>query len=265
MKLQSYWSFSREDRLLARGAAPQFVVERVGDRQRRGAPADGLARLVGAADDVFDPAERAGTEELVALQVGVARTGLRADLHEPVVFARRVDHLPPFPDEVRERFLDIHIAPRLARPDDRQRMPILHRRHAERVNVLPLHQLPDIHHLVGPILVFLLDQIRGSLQPQAVRVANGRDSHVLLGAESGDVRRAARAAADDGNADFVVGAEGARAGQHGPRHRRRRGGMLDELSAVNCVGVGDDKLFIVGSFDLPLLLQFRTNGSENQI
>ena len=227
------------DRLLAGRPAPQIVVERRGDRQRLGAFADRVARLVGERGRVLDLAEVPGFEPAGHLGVAADGAALRADLHEAVVFPRGADHLPALPDEVRERLLAIDLAAGLAGPDRRQGVPILHRGHRHRVEVFAVHEPADVGDRVGPVAEFLLDQLDERGGPGAVGIAHGRDPHALLRAEPLHVGTAAAAAADHGHADLFVGPDPARGGRAGRGNRRgRRRGAVNELTTRHGTGHG---------------------------
>ena len=92
---------------------------------------------------------------------GVAPLGaaLGADLHQAVVLPRGVDHLPAFPDVMRERLLHVDVPARLAGPDRRQGVPVLHRRHRNDVQILAIHQPADVDDLVGLVAEALLDRL----------------------------------------------------------------------------------------------------------
>ena len=144
------------------------------------------------------------------LPVGAARAALGADLDQPVVLRRGVDHLPAFPDEVGQRLLDVDVLAGLAGPDRRQGVPVLHRGHGDRVEVLAVHQLADVDHFGRPVAVLRLDALGGLVQPLAVGIADGR--RCARPAACRTRRCACRRGrpADHGQADLVVGSQHAR-------------------------------------------------------
>ena len=63
-----------------------------------------------------------------------ARSLLRAVLDYPIVFLRRLDELLALKKTMRHRLLDVHVLPGLARPNRRQRMPVIRRCNANRID-----------------------------------------------------------------------------------------------------------------------------------
>ena len=73
---------------------------------------------------------------------GRVRPALRAVHDDALVLLGGRHELPPFPDAVRHRFLDVHVLAGLAAPDRRERMPVVRRRDRDGVNLLVFHDLP---------------------------------------------------------------------------------------------------------------------------
>jgi hypothetical protein len=95
-------------------------------------------------------------------------------LYDTVVLLRRRDDLPPFPDVVRERLLDINVFARLTRPDGSQRVPVVGRGHDHRVHVLVVEQAADIGAGCDRA-ARLLHDLDAVVQNRLVRIAQRSD------------------------------------------------------------------------------------------
>ena len=140
--------------------------------------------------------------------------------------------LPPLPDVVGGRLLDVDVLARLAGPDRRQGVPVVGCRHGDDVDLLVLVHAPEVLlGLDGPG-VLLLELRRALAEKIPVGVAQRRhldagELHEIL-----DVALPATVDAEHGGADAVVRTEGR------PRHEGWRGGKggrpgraLDEVPA----------------------------------
>jgi hypothetical protein len=145
----------------------------------------------------------------------------RTDLHEALVLVRGVDHLTAFPHRVGCRLFDEHVLAGLETPDGRERMPVIRRRHDDRVDVLVVQHAPEIlhearlerRHVRQPLVV----DPRG--REVRIDVAERLDFHVCKPGEAALERIALAANADAGEDHAVVGPDDT------PAHDRRSAGM----------------------------------------
>jgi hypothetical protein len=75
---------------------------------------------------------------------GWATPDLRPVLDNTVIFARRFDHLSPFPDAVGAGFFYINIFARLAGPDGSQRVPVVGRGERNGIDGFVLQKFSDV-------------------------------------------------------------------------------------------------------------------------
>ena len=106
--------------------------------------ADAGARLVAGAEGVLDFAELAALHEGDGLFEARAGARLRAALHDAVVLAGGLDHLPAFPDVVRHGLLDVDVLAGLGRGDRDQRVHVIRRGDRDGVDVLALEHLAEV-------------------------------------------------------------------------------------------------------------------------
>ena len=133
----------------------------------------------------------------------------RADLHDPVVVCRGLDHLPAFPHGVRGGLLDVYVLAGLQRPDRGERVPVIRRGDDNRVDVLVVEDAPKVlrelrlerRHVLQPRIV---DALGGEVP---VDVAQHLVLHVLQTGEAALERVALPADSDAGDHDAIVGAD----------------------------------------------------------
>src|SRR5262245_62551539 len=85
--------------------------------------------------NVADLADVAAADQLDALFILLARTLLRAALHDAFVMLRGLDHPAAFADEERHRLFDVNVLARGASQNRQQRMPVVGSRNDNGVNV----------------------------------------------------------------------------------------------------------------------------------
>ena len=224
------------NRRLGRWSAPKIVIHAGRRRLRAIHLANARARFVTQTAGNHDFAEVAGADPFNRFFDRLAGAALRARLHDPFVFARRLNHFAPFPDVVTDRLLHVNVLARLHGQNRGERMPVVRCRDADGVEVLQFEQFADVREAFD-LFVALAELLDGGVQDCFVNVAQRDDAHIFLRqpAQFGDVVLAAPAEADDGHADFVIGARHPR-----PRIRRQadcgggEGGAFEETSAVHC-------------------------------
>ncbi len=184
---------------------PEVVVHALGNRLGAIHLADTVAT------DIDDPANRRDRAQVALLDV-VDRLGqpgvgaaLHAALDDPAVLAGGLDHLPPFPEVVRDGLLDEHVLARLTGPDGDQRVPVVGRGSNDRVDALVIEQLAHIDVRVHRLLA-VAGLLGFAVENRPVGVADGHDAHAGDRAEPLDVIAPLAAKPDDADADSVVGA-----------------------------------------------------------
>ena len=205
-------------------AAPEVVVDRLGNRLRAADLADALARLVVETVGVEDLAEVALADVLERLgEAGPLARAVRG-LDDPFVLGRRLDHPAAFEDRVGRGLLDVYVLARLTRPDRRQGVPVVGRRDDDGIDVLVVEQLAQVGvRLDARIVRAKLLDLRHEIG--LVAIAQGREAKArnlevcrdLVAAHAADLD--AGADADDAQPDVVVGAANPcrRQGEHGAR------------------------------------------------
>ena len=157
------------------------------------------------------------------LRVAVRSARAVGALHDAVVLAGRLDHLPAFEDVVGGRLLHVHVLAGLAGPDRHQRVPVIGRGDHDGVDVLALQELAHVG--VGrDLLVALLETLHLRSEIGVVDVAQGHDAdagdlaemRISFSAHAADLHP--RADADHGQANVIVGAGGSQ-----PRGRAQAG------------------------------------------
>src|SRR5262245_57334714 len=104
-------------RALGRGAAPEIVINVSGNGCGRADFADARPCLVAKASGANNLAQVPLARPLNGLLDSATGTGLRAGLHDAVVFPRRGYELPPLPNVVGDRLLHIDILAGLNGPN----------------------------------------------------------------------------------------------------------------------------------------------------
>ena len=145
-----------------------------------------------------------------------------AGLDNPIVFAGRLHHLPPFPDVVRSGLLHEDVLAGLAGPDSGQGVPVVGGGDDDGVDVLVIKDPAHILHGAGYFTTLgfsgLLSPFRDQVQ---VDVAEGLHLHVLKSREAAHEASALSPDADVGHYEEIVGADDAvtddrgGAGDHG--------------------------------------------------
>ena len=91
-----------------------------------------------------DLADRPGVDHVGELRIQPRRPPVCADLHDPLVFAGRVDHGPALGDGRRQRLLDIDVLAGLASRDHLDRMPVVGGCDHHGVDVFTIENRPEI-------------------------------------------------------------------------------------------------------------------------
>ena len=112
-------------------------VGRMADPARRHVAGEGRPRH-------RDLAQRAGVHRLGELRVHPRRAAMHADLDDPVVLPRRVDHRPALDDRHRQRLLDVHVLARPAGGDHLDGVPVVGRRDHDGVDVLAIEHRAEV-------------------------------------------------------------------------------------------------------------------------
>ena len=216
-----------------RRAAPEVVIQ--GPRRRGGCVdrADAVAGPIHQSVGEADRPELAASEAVEHAAEEAAGAVLGADLDHPAVLAGRRHHLPPFPDVIGERLLDVHVLPRLTRPDRRQRVPVVRQGDDHRVDALVVEDLAgvairgDLRPEVAGRLDFPVEVRRVGVAERddvgAGDLAEPADELMSPPAHTPDGR--GRAQPDDPDIHRVVGADRSAPGaEHQPRHPHRQAG-----------------------------------------
>ena len=132
-----------------------------------------------------DLAEVALPHEIQRFRVAVRSARAVGALHDALVLAGRLDHLPAFEDVVGSRFLDVYVLAGLAGPDRHQRVPVIGRGDHDGVDVLAVQELAHVG-VRGNLLVTLLETLHLRAEVGVVHVAQGHDAHAGDLAETAD-------------------------------------------------------------------------------
>ena len=162
-------------RRLRRRAAPEVVVDRGGHRRRRVDLADSRPGAVNDGAGRADRAKLTAVEVLECLVECRAGSALRAHLDHAAVLSGRGDHLPAFPDIVRQRLFHVDVFARLARPHGGQGVPMVRRGDDDGVDILVVKQFADIA-VNGDIVAAVLERLGFTVQVGTVHVAQRDDS-----------------------------------------------------------------------------------------
>ena len=132
------------------------------------------------------------------------RSPLRAALHHAIVLAGGRDELLPLKDVVRDRFLAVHVLAGLHRPNRREGVPMIRRRHQHGVNVLVVKDGAHVRRGLGRVALFLLHPPRGFLGPVAVWIDHGGNLDEIDLGELPHQLVAAASQSDNGDAGRIV-------------------------------------------------------------
>jgi hypothetical protein len=169
------------------------------------------------------------------------RAVVEAHLHAHVVPALRLDHLPPFPDVVGRRLLDVDVLAGLAGQDGGQRVPVVGRDDRHGVDGLVVEHTVQVPLRAWCHARLLLDEAHAACEQALVGVAERPHLHVvavLQGTPVVQVHGALVADANHGDVDAVVGALDLRirlgAHAHGADGEAGRAdqALFDEVAAV---------------------------------
>ena len=168
-----------------------------------------------------------------------------ADLDDPVVLPRGLDHRPALGDRHRQRLLDVDVLARLAGGDHLDRVPVVGRGDHHRVDVLAIEERPEVldaRDVAGELRASgecaspgwrTADRpCRSRRSDRLIDIAEGDDPGVGMGQEPLEELAAAVAHADEAQPDLIVGPRTRRgeasATRGAPRSRggpaRNRGG-----------------------------------------
>src|SRR5439155_11774147 len=103
----------------------------------------------------------------------------RAVLNDPVVSPGRLDELPPLPDVVGKRLFDGDILPRLAVPDAPQRMPVIRRGEAHRIDFFVVENPPHVVITLGTDAILRLKLFQALVKDVLVDVTDRCDLNLL--------------------------------------------------------------------------------------
>src|SRR5262245_24633802 len=154
--------------------------------------------------DVANLADVSGADHLDALFVLLARTLLRADLHDAAVMPGGLDHPAAFADEERHRLFDVNVLAGGAGHDGQQRMPVVGSRNDHGVNILAVVHPAKILEAFGLLAGFLLDSRNAFAEPRLVHFTDRRRLHVGLGEKVEQMSFADQPYADESDANTLV-------------------------------------------------------------
>src|SRR5262249_49080679 len=146
-------------------------------------------------------------DQFDALFILLARTLLRAALHNAVVMLRGLDHPTAFASEERHRLFDVNVFARGASQDGQQRVPVVGSRNDHGVNILAVVHPAKILEALGLLAGFLLDSRNAFAEPRLVDFADRRRLHIGLGEKVEQMSFADQPYADESDANAVVRAE----------------------------------------------------------
>jgi hypothetical protein len=157
---------------------------------------------------------------------------LRSVLHDPIVFPGRRYDLLPLIDAVGHRLLDIHVLSGLARPNGRQRVPMVRCRDSDCIDVFILQRLSNIFVCFWRFTLFVGHELCAILQYGRIDVAQCHILRLIRMATENVPDMAAPLAvkADRADTDPTVCAEDF-AVRHRTGNNDRSGGLSQELTA----------------------------------
>ena len=190
--------------------------------------ADRGPRFVAQPARHVDLAETAFVDEPDRVAHGRPAPIHRADLHDPVVARRRLDHPAAFPHGMRRGLLDVHVLASLQRPDRGERVPVIRRGNHDGVDVPVVEHPAQVLDEAGPEGVNLLQSRVVDPLGREVRVdiAERLDLDVFQSGEPALERVALSADPDAGGDHAIVRAENAAADVG-----RRLGARTEKLAA----------------------------------
>ena len=175
------------------------------------------------------------------------RSAVDADLDDPIVLPRRLDHRPALDDRHGQRLLDVDVLARVAGGDHLDRVPVVGRGDHDGVDVLAIEHRAEILD-AGDVPLDLrhlgdafaqpgeprVEPIIGPVEIRLVHVAERDDLGIRLRQEALQELAAAIAHADEAEPDPFVGPHrAARRQARGRRHGRRRHGGLRKRTTVH--------------------------------
>ncbi len=239
------------ERTHGRGPQPHVVVHafRHG-RVRFGA--DGGALLTVEHAHEMHVAEFTGADVIEGM-LAVFRTAiLRTHLHNTVILAGRLNHLPAFPDTVRRRLFHVHVLARLTRENGAQRMPVVRRRVNDGVHIRACKHVPEITGEFRLTVRFLFQGRTAGVQTVAVRVREECNLHTFTLNEFTQQKRAPAPASHEPQPDTVIGSD------HIKRYARRacrrscHGCVLQKITSrktthgcfLQCIGCSEHRVSV---------------------
>ena len=146
------------ERPLGRRPEPDVVID-VGGSRAIGLVPDRATRLVAEPLGHVDLAELARAQKRDGVLNALVAAALRAGLDDALVLSRGLDHAPAFADVVADGLLDIDVLAGLARPDRRQRVPVVGRGDRDGVDRLVVEQAANVLNDLGRGLGVSLDHL----------------------------------------------------------------------------------------------------------
>jgi len=187
-------------------------------------------------------------DDAIAHQLGgdaelLHRTLHGAGLEHALVAAGRGGDGERLVDVVRQRLLAIHVLSVRHRADGDERVPVVGRGDADRVDGRILRDLPEIvDRLAVRVAIFLVDHLLRILAPGLVHVAHRNDLDAVIGEEAAHQSAALRAHPNKAHHDLVRGRR-VRAPDAGGKDERRGGrrcGGLEKTTAGRSGGRAHD-------------------------
>ena len=208
-----------------RRAAPEIPIE-IRRGRRRGLEADRVARFAAIAVGNLQSAEPARLNRLVQSGDLLVAAALRAVLDHDAVALLRGDRRTALGDVVTHRFLDVDVFARLGAPDRHKRVPVVGRGDGDRVEGRVFERTAKIGEAIRGEFVarFFLQAGERPIEDFLVGIDEIGDLDILLLGPAGDVGFAAAVETDDGDAQPIVGPDGAGIGRSAAGEKRGAGG-----------------------------------------
>ena len=201
-----------------------------------------------------DLAQCPGVHRLGKLRVHPRRPAVNADLDDPVVLPRRLDHRPALDDRHRQRLLDVDVLARVAGGDHLDGVPVVGRGDHDGVDILAIEDraeildagdVPfDLRHLGDAIAQAGEPRVEPIVSPVEVRlvdVAERHDLGIRMRQEALQELAAAIAHADEAQPDPFVGPEPrgpAPGSRPSPRSRRATAVFENARRSIPCDMLG---------------------------